>query len=749
MKDILQTFFLIILIFLSTNSFSQTYQLLGNPVNTVGWNLIPEAIVDGDNIRLTENVRSKVGGIMLNDPINLKTCENWRVEFDFLISGTNLGDNVADGIAFWYLANPPAAFVVGGGLGIPQNADGLMVAFDVYNNTDDGQMSKIHVLYGTNVGNIEFNNTVGSTFHSQNLDNTAADFTGGNVYRHADVRAEVDPANPANWIIQIRINNMLVVNQSFRPSGGAVNMNQGFFGFSASTGASRANQRIKNVRVYSDKVQLLQDEIFPDVCIDNETGTGTVDLTTFNNQLINNPANFNFTYYVQGNAVPIANPTNFQYTANATIQVFVKDPATTLCAGDALIHLNAAPFIVNDAVLTECNNNNAAVATYNLNDANLTAVPGVVVQYYETMADLNAGINGIITPAAYISQQGAVFAKVISPLGCIDIAQITLNFSPIPVVNDAILRGCSLEATPSKSLFDLTQAVVTAQAGVVRQYYPSLTDAINDTNAIPTPAAYLSPTGTVYIKVTNAEGCFSVAKVDLVVLAPVYSNILKDKIICIEDKTTLDAGPGFDEYEWSTGDVTQVIQNVGIGTYWVRLRTRECTVTQTVKIFAPQQPVITGIDIVNNTITVNVNGGTPPYQYSLDNIVWQDSNVFTGLSRGDHKVFVKDSYDCEPIEITVTVPNIINSITPNGDGINDGVDYSALAYKKNLAFVVYNRYGNKIHEADKLRNYKWDGTAFGRKIPTGTYWYIISWNENDKNNTEIRYTGWIMVKNRE
>ena len=126
-----------------------------------------------------------------------------------------------------------------------------------------------------------------------------------------------------------------------------------------------------------------------------------------------------------------------------------------------------------------------------------------------------------------------------------------------------------------------------------------------------------------------------------------------------------------------------------------------------------------------------------------------DSNVFTGLSRGDHKVFVKDSYDCEPIEITVTVPNIINSITPNGDGINDGVDYSALAYKKNLAFVVYNRYVNKIHEADKFKNYKWDGTAFGRKIPTGTYWYLISWNVNDKNNTEIRYTGWIMVKNRE
>ena len=733
---------------LSVNYFSQTYQLIGNPVNTAGWNLIPQAIVDGDNIRLTENANTRVGGITLNDPINLKTCENWRVEFDFLIRGDTNTSNVADGIAFWYLANPPAAFVVGGGLGIPQNADGLMVAFDVYNNTNDTQMSKVHILYGTNVGNIEFNNTAGSTFHSQNLNNTATDFTGGDVYRHADVRAEVDPANPANWIIQIRINNVLVVNQSFQPSGGAVNMNQGFFGFSASTGASRANQRIKNVRVYSDKVQLLQEEIFSDVCID-EIGTGTVDLTTFNAQLINNPANFNFTYYVQGNAVPIANPTNFQYTANTTIQVFVKDPATTLCAGDGLIHLNVVPFVVNDAVLTECNNNNATVAIYNLNDANLTAVPGVVIEYYKTLADLNAGINEIITPATYTSQQGFVLAKVTSPQGCTDIAQITLNFSPVPVVNETTLRGCSLEASPSKSLFNLTQAVVTAQPGIIRQYYPSLADAINSSNEIMTPAVYLSPNGTVYIKVSNAEGCFSVAKVNLIVIPPVYSNILKDKIICIEDRTTLDAGPGFDQYEWSTGEMTQVIENIGVGTYWVRLRAGECIVTQTVKVFAPQQPVITGIDIANNSITVNVSGGTPAYQYSLDNILWQDSNVFTGLSRGDHKVFVKDSYDCEPIEITVTVANIINSITPNGDGINDGIDYSALAYKKNLAFVVYSRYGNKIHEGGKLRNYKWDGTSSGRKVSTGTYWYVISWNENDKNNTETRYTGWIMVKNRD
>lgn len=749
MKSILQNYLLVIILGFSCKAFSQTYQLVGNPVNTAGWDVVPNAAVNGDNIRLTENQNSRVGGIKLNDPINLKTCENWRVEFDLLIRGTNLNSRVADGIAFWYLADPPAAYVNGGGLGIPQNAKGLMVAFDVYNNNNDGQMSKVHVLYGTNNGNIEFNNTPGSTFHSPDLRNTPANFNGGANYKHVEVRAEVDPANPANWIIQIRINNTLVVDQSFQPSGGAVNMTQGYFGFSASTGAKRAAQSIKNVRVYADKVQLLQDEIFSDVCIDQATGNGTVDLTSYNNQFVNNPANYNFTYFEQGSGVPIANPTSFQYTADTTVEIFVKDPATTLCAGNALIHLNATPFIANDAVLTECNNNNSGVGTYNLTNANLTPDPGAVTEYYPSLQDLNDGTNQIANPGAYVSPEGVIFAKVTTPLGCSDIAQITLNLFPVVEVNEATLRSCFLETDVTRSLFDLTQAVVTAEAGMVRQYYPSLTDALNDTNEIMTPDAYLSPNGTIYIKVSNAEGCFSVAKVTLVVIPPVYSDVLKDKVICIENTTSLDAGPGFDEYEWSTGEDTQVIQDVGVGTYWVRLRTGECTAIQSVKVYASEQPVVSEIDIKNNTITVNVKGGTPAYQYSLDNINWQDSNVFEGLSRGEHHVFVKDAYDCDPVKVTITVPNIINSITPNGDGVNDGVDYSALAYKKNLSFVVYNRYGNRIYEAGKEQNYKWDGTAFNKKIPTGTYWYVISWNEDDKAGTLTKYSGWILVKNRD
>lgn len=232
----------------------------------------------------------------------------------------------------------------------------------------------------------------------------------------------------------------------------------------------------------------------------------------------------------------------------------------------------------------------------------------------------------------------------------------------------------------------------------------------------------------------------------LTVIPPVYSTVLKDKIICVEDKTTLDAGTGFTSYLWSTGATTQTISNVGVGTYWVKLKTGDCTALQNVKVFASEQPVITSVDVAATTITVYANGGTPAYQYSLDNVNWQASNVFKGLSRGVHKIFVKDSYDCEPMETEVTVPNIINVITPNGDGRNDVIDYSALGSKIDLTFSVYNRYGAKIHQGDKTNNYKWDGTANGRKVPTGSYWYSVTWNENNKTKTPVKLSGWIIVK---
>ncbi|KAA2223616.1 T9SS type B sorting domain-containing protein [Chryseobacterium sediminis] len=731
---------------------SQTYQLTGNPVNTAGWDLVSDAAVNGDFIRLTEDQTGRYGAIKLANPIKLSFCDKWKVEFDFRIDGNGTAQlGRGDGFTFWYLANPPAGFVNGGGLGIPANANGLMVGFDIFNNTNNGQMSKVHILYGTNNtagNNIEFNNTPGSTFHSPDLITTQP-FV-GNTYKHVEVNGETDLNNPVNWIIKVKIDGVLIVDQSFAPSGGAIGMNQGFFGFSAATGAASARHSIKDVKVYVDKVPILNNTIIPFVCANPANGNGVVDLTSYNPQFVNNPGNYIFTYYVQGNPVPIANPANFAYNGNTTITVVIKDPTSTLCDnGDGIIQLNPTPFAATDANLTGCNNNNAGTATFDLNTAAVTNIAGVTKEFYSTLNDLNNDINKITNPSAYASAAATVYVKVTTPQGCVSTAKITLDIYPVVIVNDTELKSCFIESTPSLASFNLSQAVV-SQGGLTKEYYPSLTDAISGTNAIANPAAYIAPNGVVYIKVLSVDGCYSIAKVTLTVIPPVFSRTLHDQTICIENTTTLDAGAGFNSYEWSTGATTQSINNVGVGKYWVKLKTGNCITTQKVTVYPSDNMVITSVDITETTVTIYANGGTPPYQYSMDNINWQDSNVFTNIPRGESKVYVKDSYNCVPIEVNITVPNLINMITPNDDGVNDYIDYSALSNKQNLEISIFDRYGYKIFLADKSNNYKWRGTTSdSRKVPTGNYWYSVSWNENNKNNTPIKFSGWIVVKNRE
>jgi gliding motility-associated-like protein len=492
----------------------------------------------------------------------------------------------------------------------------------------------------------------------------------------------------------------------------------------------------------------------------------TYDFSTLSAQIINGNTNFIVKYYktatdAMDDASAITTPIAINVANTYTYAISYVDPNSpnsflNQCREYGTIKFLDKSFVLTPGTLTSCSNNNSGTGTYDLSSADVGAgaIPSLTFQYYPSLADANNGTSEITNPYVYIAPAGSAFVKATNQFGCTAIAEIKLNFHPIVTVQEATLRSCFIETNPSTASFNLPAATVILgpSAGLTKKYYPSMTDAVNATNEIlpALAAAYIAPNGVVYVRVSNSNNCFTVAKVTLIVLPPVKSTVLVDKIICMEDRTTLDAGPGFASYLWSTGATTQAITDVPVGTYSVKLKTGECITTQTVTVHPTEQPVISNVDISTNTITVNVIGGTPPYKYSIDNINWQDSNVFNNIPRGDTQIFVKDSYDCEPIDVTVVVPNLINVITPNNDGINDVIDYSALAGKQNLVLSIFDRYGAKIFQADKTNGYKWDGTTNGsKKVSTGTYWYSVTWNENDKKNTSIKFSSWIMVKNRE
>ncbi|MGE8555207.1 MAG: T9SS type B sorting domain-containing protein [Chryseobacterium jejuense] len=489
----------------------------------------------------------------------------------------------------------------------------------------------------------------------------------------------------------------------------------------------------------------------------------TFDFATLSNHIRNNNPNFIIKYYrsaadAASDYDPITAPISVNTTTKYTYSISYADPTKPVsflnqCREFGEINFVDRSFALTPGEITSCSNNNSGTALYDLSSADIGLTPNLNVKYYPSMYDLDHVINEITNPYQYVSAEGSVFVKATNEFGCITITEIKLKFHPLVKVLVAPTQiECHLESNPSMGMFNLENAPVTTPTdGTKKKYYPSLADAVDATNEITNYKTYMAPNGVIYVRVYDDLGCFNVAKVTLQVLPPVKSSILQDKIICMEDKTTLDAGPGFKKYEWSTGATTQSISDVGVGTYWVKLtsKVQECVTTQTVKVYPAEQPVISSIDVSTTNITVNVIGGTPDYKYSIDNVVWQDSNVFNNVPRGNYKIYVKDAYDCDPIIVETIVPNIVNVITPNGDGINDVLDYSAIAGKQNLTLNIFDRYGVKIHQADKSNGYKWDGTIAGKKIPTGTYWYSLTWNENNSKNTPFKFSGWIIVKNRE
>lgn len=72
----------------------------------------------------------------------------------------------------------------------------------------------------------------------------------------------------------------------------------------------------------------------------------------------------------------------------------------------------------------------------------------------------------------------------------------------------------------------------------------------------------------------------------------------------------------------------------------------------------------TGASCTGNdgTITATATNGTPPYQYSIDGVNFQTSNVFTGLAVGSYSVTLRDDLGFTDVQ-TIAVPNLCINVT--------------------------------------------------------------------------------------
>ncbi len=93
---------------------------------------------------------------------------------------------------------------------------------------------------------------------------------------------------------------------------------------------------------------------------------------------------------------------------------------------------------------------------------------------------------------------------------------------------------------------------------------------------------------------------------------------------------------------------------------------------------------------------------------------------------------------CDSANVTLTLDgeldldNLPNTITPNGDGLNDILIFDVLNtgnYPAN-SIIIFNRWGDEVHVASPYNN-DWGGTFQGKLLPQGTYYYVMRLNLGD------------------
>lgn len=209
-------------------------------------------------------------------------------------------------------------------------------------------------------------------------------------------------------------------------------------------------------------------------------------------------------------------------------------------------------------------------------------------------------------------------------------------------------------------------------------------------------------------------------------------------VICEGDSFTYSAPDGFDSYLW-TNQQNQVISNTqtviftqeGLYTLTVEINGIPCQLSRNIEVSFSEPPVITEIKTTENTLTVYAQGGIP-MEYSLNQVFWQSSPIFTNLQPGIYYAYVRDAEGCSTAAKMAGLLGVPNFISPNGDGYNDTWEIRALEAFPNTRLQIFDRYGKQFVNRVLTGDFKWDGKYNGQPLPSGSYWYILILENGEK-----------------
>jgi gliding motility-associated-like protein len=690
-------FFLLSCTFFFWKSEAQTLvfaELTGSPnMNTTGWNLTGAAATgdtggdvnfDPDELILTNNIGNSSGAIFYNQAIDLGTCYQWNVQFDFrMFDGTS-----ADGIAFCFLDVPPTGFVSGGGVGIPSTANGIKVVFDTYNNCG-GANPEIQIYSGPG-----YNECIAGITTLNNV--------GGNLnfLRSSTYNTAVISYNYG--VVTVSVNGTQYLT-------GTYNLNfAGYMGWTASTGGSNDRHSIRNATIYAD---IATSNAGPDVsvCSGQTAQIGSVNNPNYIYAWTTAPG---LTQTVVSNpTVNLVNTGNSPLSQSYTVMTnLVSNPNSCPSFDSVIVTVN--PLFNDTLPVSICQGSSYTLGTQTFSTAGYHPVVFSSILGCDSTVVLNLTLLPNLTNSQTVHIcQGATYT----------FAGNTLSSSGTYTQVLQTASGC--DSTINLSL--IVDPILTA----------NIQAAICQGGSYPFGTQTLTTAGNYSRTIQTQAGCDSIINLTLAV-NPVLSS--SSSMTFCQGESTLFYGQTLT----NTGVYSHTLQTVAGCDSVVTLNLTVYPIPAA-PILTGNSPVECPGDLVTLTIDPISNA---QYQWSGPlNFTSVNSTVFFLVQiqqMGNYSATISiNGCVSSPSVIPVSITNIYeyedfdfpNVITPNGDGNNDELDIEAMFKScQEYQLKVINRWGNIIYSGKRF-DAPFDGKDMnGVVLQDGVYFYLLEFDEKKK-----------------
>lgn len=263
----------------------------------------------------------------------------------------------------------------------------------------------------------------------------------------------------------------------------------------------------------------------------------------------------------------------------------------------------------------------------------------------------------------------------------------------------------------------------------------------------PTASALTNITdGTYSLTVTDANACAVTSAVNVAAKSTVFAHYSVTPGCAERNDGTIQLHPqgGKGPYNFAWSSMTSKdssLTGLQSGNYFVTITdAKSCSFATVIALTNNPTPIANaGPDetiLVGNSTLLAGSGGvsflwTPSDGLSCDTCAAITVSPETTTT---YTLQVVDANTCSSVDkVTVVVEEICNdqnaifipnAFSPNGDGQNDFVQVHGSRCLHWFHFVIYNRWGEQVHESSNLSD-QWDGTFRGTGLDMGVYTYFI------------------------